>query len=355
MKALFKKSIILVLAFALFTGVLCSPACADSSLETSTAGIYEWRQNTPRSGDSEGHIRWADLYDGLVWGSACCVLSVAIQIARTDLVAVDEGAELFDNREGHMTGFNPASFARAWRETGHLGYDAYIGSWQSVSDIVPGFELVTDPVEGLEQAALYRYLFNASNRKSIVKEFTALLDAGFYPIVQCYGSVDSHYVPVVGVAKNDVIVVDPADGNIKSLFDVRVTKNSRQWFPKALRDYCSKNFGTSGVGCCLLYTADESKNREDFTYSRCIDACFDISLKSPAKLKKYPYFSSKTLHTAEKNDFYTATRLFENDDGKYWYEVLFEDSVAYLNADMTNEYIPQVLPDILSTPLQDGG
>ena len=350
MKGLIRKNIILILCFALLVGAFSESASADSSLETSTAGIYEWRQNTPQEGDKEGHVRWADLYGDLVWGSACCVLSVAIQIARTDLVKVDESAEVFDNRVGHMTGFNPASFARAWRESGYLYYDAYIASWQRVSDIVPGFELVTGTVEGFEQTALYRYLFDASNRKTIVRDFTTLLNDGFYPIVQCYGSYGSHYVPVVGVSEDDVIVVDPADGNVKSLFDVRVTRYSRRWFPKAFRDFCSSNFGTEGVGCCLLYTADSSRNREDFTYTLCLDAGFDISLNRSSEIKKYPYSSSKTLYNAEKNDFYTATRLFENDEGEYWYEVMFEDSFAYLPADATNEYMPQGLLDILSPP-----
>ena len=157
-------------------------------------------------------------------------------------------------------------------------------------------------------------------------------------------------MPVVGVSEDDVIVVDPADGNVKSLFDVRVTRYSRRWFPKAFRDFCSSNFGTEGVGCCLLYTADSSRNREDFTYTLCLDAGFDISLNRSSEIKKYPYSSSKTLYKAEKNAFYTATRLFENDEGEYWYEVMFEDSFAYLNADATNEYIPQGLLDILSPP-----
>ena len=69
-----------------------------------------------------------------------------------------------------------------------------------------------------------------------------------------------------------------------------------------------------------------------------------------SEIKKYPYSSSKTLYYAEKNDFYTATRLFENDEGEYWYEVIFEDSFAYLPADATNEYMPQGLLDILSPP-----
>ena len=47
---------------------------------------------------------------------------------------------------------------------------------------------------------------------------------------------------------------------------------------------------------------------------------------------------------------WTATRLFENDEGEYWYEVMFEDSFAYLPADATNEYMPQGLLDILSPP-----
>lgn len=208
----------------------------------STAKVYNW---------SQGDSRWKK-YTGISWGSACAVVAIAVQIARTDLVMVDESASTINTNT--MGGFNPASFAKLAKEKGAVTSSSSV-SWGKVNKAIPGFNHTTDN-HWNQNPTSFSY-FPAKSQQNIVDAMAYYLSKGFYPIVEGPGSKwasgGRHYVAVIKTTSNDVRVIDPVDGKEKSLFSV--SPGGNKWTYSNI-EKCGK---PSGYGCCILYKVDASK------------------------------------------------------------------------------------------------
>ena len=68
----------------------------------------------------------------------------------------------------------------------------------------------------------------------------------FFPIIEGPGSSTTHYVAVISATKDDVKVIDPSDGKLKSLFSI---KKKKPWTPDNLEKYGKPK----GYACCMLY------------------------------------------------------------------------------------------------------
>ena len=122
--ALLCALMLLALLPASFGGIQTAEAAG-----TSTAKVYPWYQ-----GDS----KWINKYkDKSWWSKACAVVAIAVQIARTDLVRVNENASSFNTST--KEGFNPATFAMVGAGKCIDASDAHITNWKSVKNAVPGF------------------------------------------------------------------------------------------------------------------------------------------------------------------------------------------------------------------------
>lgn len=220
----------------------------------STAGIYKWAQ-----GSNVKSNTWYSKCKNVNWSKACAIVAIAVQIARTDLVRVDADATTFDRKT--MTGFNPATFAKAWIGKGlskPSGQKLYCSvSWTKVNAVVPGFNAVNCN-EYKKNNNGWNY-YPADSEESIAKAMQYFLSQGYYPIIEGPGSRWSkdkssvHYVAVVSATDTDVQVIDPATGKQKSLFDVSIGGN--KWTYKNL-EKCGK---PSRYACCRLYEVDASK------------------------------------------------------------------------------------------------
>lgn len=241
-----KKLISIVIAAILLFG------CFETALAAGTAGgEYGWRQ---------GDGRWKQVTNGINWSKACAVTSIAIQIARSGLVYVDEGAKSFNAAQ--KEGFNPGTFAKSWLGKKGLTSSGSV-TWGTVSGVVAGFHHKTDSRYTKASTNFSYYPATKSGKKSaeqqIVDSLTSFFEDGYYILVEGPGSKftaknngSRHYVPVVGADGKKVWVIDPIDGKRKSLFDVQPGGSSTRWTAANL-DICGS---PKGYACCVLYQAD---------------------------------------------------------------------------------------------------
>lgn len=218
----------------------------------STAKVYAWKQ-----GDS----RWKKIFSkytlngtgySFPWSRACAVVSVAIQIARTDLVRVDEKATSFNLNT--KTGFNPATFAKAaCLHGGIITKGTARVTWRNFSKIIPGFDATKKDYKPGSNWNNYKNqvfsYFPSKSKQQIVEAMAYYLSHGYYPVLEGPGS-PQHYVAVVDVTPHDnptdVIIADPADGKTKSLF--------KKWTPAQIDAHGKP----SGYGSCMLYKVNSS-------------------------------------------------------------------------------------------------
>lgn len=242
-----KKLLAIVLGVLMLTALLPASLGGMKIAEAagaSTAKVYNWKQ-----GDS----KWSNLYKSLKWSKACAVVSIAAQIARTDLVRVNEKATTFNTTT--KEGFNPATFAKVAVQKGVISTAARIQDWNKVKSVVPGFLRVKKDYKPKSSWSYGKNAFSyypSKTKQDIVDAMTYYLSLGYYPIVEGPGSNwanthDSrHYVAVISVTSNDVKIMDPADGKVKSIF------SRKNWTPANI-DKCGI---PNGYGCAMLYRVD---------------------------------------------------------------------------------------------------
>ena len=207
----------------------------------STAKVYQWKQTDKQ---------WKKIYDA-DWSKGCAVTALAVQIARSGLVRVDTAATSFSKKT--REGFNPGTFAKAMKLKNNLSV-----SWD-VSKTVSGFTVVKDSHFGKKTSSAGWNYYPATSKQEIIDAMKYYLDKGYFPIIEGPGSSFSsnkgsrHYVAVVEVTDNDVLVVDPASGKKMSLFSVKI--NGNKWSVKNIE----KCGNPKGYGCCRLYKASKSK------------------------------------------------------------------------------------------------
>ena len=316
-----KNWITLFLTLVLIMGVF--PVNADAAKATvGTAGVYKWKQT-----DS----RWNDIYKG-GWSSGCATTAVAIQIARTDLVWVDESAKSFDPKTG--TGFNPGTLAKALKlNTSTIS----IGNW-SVTKAIPGFKFADDDHFGKEPSGRHFCYYPAGSKKDIIDSMRYYLENNLYPVIEGPGSKwntnknKKHYVAVVKVTKDDVRVIDPADGKEKSLFDVSL--NGNKWTPANI-EACGD---PPGYGCCMLYKVDSSKKPSVDFKNMAADQYMKFCKQYPSyceikvNISKKEYIctmpcssetnvNSTAVRELKNGETLTAVRLYVNTAGRCWYKV----------------------------------
>ena len=235
-----KKILIFFMIVCFCASIIPLHAIADSS----TAKIYEWKQTDKR---------WNKIYSA-TWSKGCAVTAIAVQIARTKLVKVNESSNSFNTSTGE--GFNPGSFAKAMNyNTGSLS----VKNWD-VTKAVPDFKIVTDAHFGKKASSAGFNYFPAKREQQIIDAMKYYLDQGYYPIIEGPGSKWSynkgsrHYVAVVEVKNNKVYAVDPAEGKKKDLFSISVGGN--KWTAKNL-EKCGI---PDGYACCRLYKVNCKHN-----------------------------------------------------------------------------------------------
>lgn len=192
---------------------------------------------------SQNSSTWKGMYTGINWSSACAVVAIAIQIARSGLVTCDASATSFNSST--MTGFNPATFAKAGRSAGAISSSSSV-TWGKVSSAVPGMTLTYDNTY-YSHVGAYSYFPIGSNYE-VAKAMATFLEKGYYPIVEGAGSNGgAHYVAVISATYDDdkktgsVTIIDPNGGQEKNMLSL--------WTLKQL-----DNHGRySGYGSCVLY------------------------------------------------------------------------------------------------------
>ena len=219
----------------------------------STAKVYAWKQSDSKWKSKFSTYKVNGTSYTFPWSRACAVVSVAIQIARTDLVRVDEKATTFNLTT--KTGFNPATFAKAACEKGGIITKGTARvTWNKFQNIIPGFTTIKKDYQPGSSWASYKNqafsYYPAKSKQQIVNAMAYYFSLGYYPIVEGPGS-PQHYVAVVDVVPHenptDVIIADPADGKTKSLFT--------KWTPAQI----DKHGKPSGYGSCMLYRVDSSR------------------------------------------------------------------------------------------------
>lgn len=245
MKKLMSILIAAVLLFGTFTA---AQAAGNDTID------YNWAQ---------GDARWKKVTSGISWNKACAVTSIAIQIARSGLVSVDESATSFNTSS--KEGFNPGTFAKSWLSKRGLATSASV-TWATVSSVVEGFERKTDSRYTKSSTDFSYYPATKTSKESaeqrIVNSLTAFFEDGYSVIVEGPGSKFSskntgsrHYVPVVEADGRKVWVIDPIDGKRKSLFDVQPNGTGTRWTAANL-DICGN---PKGCACCVLYKVNPDK------------------------------------------------------------------------------------------------
>ena len=329
-----KRIVAFLLAFCLCFTYFAPTANAATSAN-GTGKICKWKQT-----DS----KWNSIYSAK-WKQGCAVTAIAIQIARTDLVTADANAKTFNKTTGK--GFNPGTFAKAWNINKSLSV-----TWADTTKVVPGFKNVTtknvlksiDSKNPNRSSAGWHY-YNATSKAQICKAMKYFLDKGYYPIIEGPGSKwasnknSVHYVAVIKATTSDVTVIDPADGKQKSLFSVSV--GGGKWTPANI-EKCGI---PKGYGCCRLYYVDESKKPASSTPStpstptdpaaeylaKCTKAAntyvsIKVSGSSSDYIKTLPCAAktcdaSKNVRKLVEGEILTATAIYKNTGGNYWYKV----------------------------------
>ncbi len=243
-----KKWMSMLLAIVLLLGTFTAAKAAGNDTID-----YNWKQ---------GDARWKKVTTGIEWRAGCAVTAIAIQIARSGLVSVDETAGNYDASE--KTGFNPGTFAKAWLAKGGLTSGASV-SWGTVENVVAGFKQTTDSRFRKPKGAFTYFPAVKSGSKSakqvVVDSITSLYQGGYAIIIEGPGSTFTaklrkrHYVPVVAADGKNVWIIDPIDGKKKSLFDVQPGGSGTRWTTENL-EICGS---PKDYACCVLYKADPKK------------------------------------------------------------------------------------------------
>ncbi len=239
-----KMMSILIAAVLLFGTFTAAQAAGNDTID------YNWAQ---------GDARWKKVTSGISWSKACAVTSIAIQIARSGLVYVDESAESFNVSK--KEGFNPGTFAKSWLSKKGLTSSASV-TWGTVNGVVAGFKQTTDSRFRKPKGAFTYFPAVKNGSKSakqvVVDSITSLYKGGYAIIIEGPGSTFTanlrkrHYVPVVAADGKNVWIIDPIDGKKKSLFDVQPGGSGTRWTPENL-DICGS---PKDYACCVLYWAD---------------------------------------------------------------------------------------------------
>ena len=329
-----KRFITLLLVICLCFGLVPATTYA-ATAPASTAKVYKWKQT-----DS----RWNKYYSAQ-WSQGCAVTAIAVQIARTDLVRVNESASSFNTSTG--IGFNPGTFAKAFAAAKGTNKSLSV-TWAYTNKVVPGFKNVTtknvlksiDSKTPNRSSAGWHY-FNASSKSWICKCMKYYLDHGYYPVIEGPGSrwskdkTSVHYVAVVKATTSDVKVVDPATGTEKSLFDVSVGGN--RWNVTNI-EKCGI---PKGYGSCRLYSVDKSKTPSNLIstptdpasvyLAKCTktaNTCVSIKVSGSSSdyLKTLPCAkktssASKSVRKLVEGETLIATAIYKNTAGNYWYKV----------------------------------
>lgn len=152
-----------------------------SSCQSADSGeALSWKQYCPAA--------WCNVPLGnsgaTIGGYGCFITSIAIQIARSGATTT-------------LSEFNPGTFVRKLNEYGSFdGSGSFVGA-ANISKIVPTF---SEKYHGVSLTG------SAQNKINIIKGY---LDQGLYPIMRVKTTNGQHWVAVVGVTNNDVIMADP--------------------------------------------------------------------------------------------------------------------------------------------------
>lgn len=328
-----KKVVAALLAICLCFTYFTPIANAASANNTGNIDKCKW---------SQFDSRWKKYYKDHDWSQGCAVTSIAIQIARTDLVTVNASSKTFNIKTGK--GFNPGSFAKAWG----LSKSLSVRDWDP-TEIVPGFKPVyKNVIKGHDSKApkpssFGFHYYNAKSKTNICKAMKYFLDKGYYPIIEGPGSkwpakkMSRHYVAVISATNSDVKVIDPSDGKKRSLFSVSIGGN--EWSVSNIE----KCGDPKGYGCCRLYKVDESKKPANSTtpttpadpaaeyMAKCTktantyisikvnDSTDDYINTLPCATKTCD--ACKNVRKLVPGETLIATAIYKNTGGNYWYKV----------------------------------
>lgn len=152
-----------------------------SSCQSAESGeALSWKQYCPAA--------WCNVPLGnsgaTIGGYGCFITSIAIQIARSGTTTT-------------LSEFNPGTFVKELNKYGSFdGSGSFVGA-ANISKIVPTF---SEKYHGVSLTG------SAQNKINVIKGY---LDQGLYPIMRVKTTNGQHWVAVVGVTNNDVIMADP--------------------------------------------------------------------------------------------------------------------------------------------------
>lgn len=147
---------------------------------------------TAESGEAIGWKQYDDKWKSIplgnssanIGGYGCFVTSIAIQIARSGVNTT-------------LSDFNPGTFVKELNKYGSFDGSGNFNGGANIPKIAPGF---SEKYNGVRLSG------NAQNKISQIKGY---LDQGLYPIMRVKTTNGQHWVAVIGVTDNDVIMADP--------------------------------------------------------------------------------------------------------------------------------------------------
>lgn len=152
-----------------------------SSCQSAESGeALSWKQYCPAA--------WCNVPLGnsgaTIGGYGCFITSIAIQIARSGTTTT-------------LSEFNPGTFVKELNKYGSFdGSGSFVGA-ANIPKIAPAF---SEKYHGVSLTG------SAQNKINVIKGY---LDQGLYPIMRVKTTNGQHWVAVVGVTNNDVIMADP--------------------------------------------------------------------------------------------------------------------------------------------------
>lgn len=152
-----------------------------SSCQSAESGeALSWKQYCPAA--------WCNVPLGnsgaTIGGYGCFITSIAIQIARSGTTTT-------------LSEFNPGTFVKELNKYGSFdGSGSFVGA-ANIPKIAPAF---SEKYHGVSLTG------SAKDKISVIKGY---LDQGLYPIMRVKTTNGQHWVAVVGVTNNDVIMADP--------------------------------------------------------------------------------------------------------------------------------------------------
>ena len=152
-----------------------------SSCQSAESGeALSWKQYCPAA--------WCNVPLGnsgaTIGGYGCFITSIAIQIARSGTTTT-------------LSEFNPGTFVKELNKYGSFdGSGSFVGA-ANIPKIAPAF---SEKYHGVSLTG------SAKDKISVIKGY---LDQGLYPIMRVKTTNGQHWVAVVGVTDDDVIMADP--------------------------------------------------------------------------------------------------------------------------------------------------